>query len=60
MYRAKSEGGNQFCLHVSDMDRCHRHALLRKTAMNGRNTDTERLRNGSRAMLVGGQSSDVA
>ncbi len=28
MYRAKSEGGNQFCLYVSDMDRRHRHALL--------------------------------
>ena len=34
-------------------------ALLRKTAMNGRNTDPERLRNGSRAMPVGGQSSNV-
>ncbi len=28
MYRAKSEGGNQFCLYVSDMAKRNRHSLL--------------------------------
>lgn len=28
MYRAKSEGGNQYCLYVSDMARRNRHTLL--------------------------------
>jgi len=28
MYRAKSEGGNQFCIFVSDMEKRNRHSLL--------------------------------